>query len=117
MQNKKGQKQKWLARVKSIIDDRVKPAYRKMLTKIISLKDRAGQDAGVWRLPNGAAYYQYCLNYHTTTGLKPEEIHMIGINEVKRIQTEMILILKDLGIKETKYFYEMSPFHVAVYLK
>ncbi len=43
-------------------------------------------DAGCSSLPNGSEIYDLCLKYHTTTSLKPEEIHKIGLSEVANIE-------------------------------
>ena len=40
-------------------------------------------------LPNGEAFYDACLKFHTTTSLTPQNIHDIGIKEVNRITTRM----------------------------
>mmetsp|Transcript_18640 Transcript_18640/g.53587 ORF Transcript_18640/g.53587 Transcript_18640/m.53587 type:complete len:633 (-) Transcript_18640:45-1943(-) len=39
--------------------------------------------------PNGAQYYQDCLNFHTTTTMTPKEIHQLGLNEVGRMRQSM----------------------------
>ncbi|MCL1143656.1 DUF885 domain-containing protein [Shewanella gaetbuli] len=44
---------------------------------------------GWWGLPNGKAWYQQLANRHTTTKMSVDEIHQIGLSEVKRILTEM----------------------------
>lgn len=49
-------------------------------------------------LTNGPAWYDWSVRRHTTTMMKPEEIHQIGVNEVKRILAEMN------GIKEKVKF-------------
>jgi prolyl oligopeptidase len=44
----------------------------------------------------GDKWYEYSARYHTTTNLTPNEIHDIGLKEVKRIRAEMEQIIKDL---------------------
>ncbi|MFO7745548.1 MAG: DUF885 domain-containing protein [Psychroflexus sp.] len=51
---------------------------------------------GVSDSPQGEAYYQNRLNYYTTLNLSAEEIHSIGLKEVKRINSEMKSILKEV---------------------
>jgi len=60
-----------------------------MIRLLTRLKKVTSKDAGVWRLPQGAAFYQYCLGYHTGTAMTPEQIHKLGLKEVKRIQWEI----------------------------
>ena len=70
----------------------VYPSYEKFIAYMKEIQQLANEDAGVWKLPDGNEYYQYCLNYHTTTNMTPQEIHKLGINEVNRIQKESIKI-------------------------
>lgn len=51
---------------------------------------------GVSEGPQGEAYYQNRLNYYTTLNLTAEEIHEIGLKEVKRINSEMKSILNEV---------------------
>jgi prolyl oligopeptidase len=55
-------------------------------------RDSIGLDG----VPNGKEWYEYVARYHTTTNLTPDEIHDIGLGEVKRIRSEMEQIIKDL---------------------
>ena len=52
---------------------------------------------GVSDLPNGKAWYENLARYHTSTELMPDEIHQIGLSEVKRIRTEMNKIIERVG--------------------
>jgi len=54
---------------------------------------------GLSDLPNGKSWYRYNAKQSTTTDLTPEEIHQIGLNEVKRIRSEMDKVIKDSGFK------------------
>ena len=49
--------------------------------------------------PNGKAWYQHQIHALTTTRLTPEEIHTIGLREVKRIRAEMEKIKRQTGFK------------------
>ncbi len=53
-------------------------------------------------LPAGAAYYQWRLHSITTTDLTPDQIHDLGLSEVKRIREEMarIIALSDFPRKQ-----------------
>ena len=66
------------------------------------LEKKATTDDGVWKLPNGAAYYAHCLRSNTTTEYTPEQVHEIGLKEVERIEGEMGAILEKLGYKDVK---------------
>ena len=67
----------------------VAPAYENLIAMFDAHEAITNDDDGVWKLPNGAAYYQSQLNYSTTTELTADEIHNIGLAEVARIQDEM----------------------------
>ena len=48
-------------------------------------------------LPNGAAYYQNRLEHYTTLQMTPEQVHQLGLEEVKRIRAEMQTVIDGLG--------------------
>ena len=72
-------------------------AYRKLIEYNEGLYAKATTDDGVWKLPNGDAYYRYQLRTNTTTDLSQEEVHQIGLREVSRIKKEMWAILTSEG--------------------
>ncbi|MDP3369988.1 MAG: DUF885 domain-containing protein [Brevundimonas sp.] len=53
--------------------------------------------AGVWRLPEGEAYYNARLRLSTTTDLTADQVHDIGLAEVARLQGEMQTIMTQVG--------------------
>ena len=59
----------------------------------------AWEQVGIWQFPNGAAMYAYYTRDNTTTDLTPQEIHEIGLKEVKRIRAEMQAIIDKLGFR------------------
>jgi len=54
--------------------------------------------------PDGENYYKSCLSFHTTTSMTPEEIHQLGLDEVQRVQAEMLEIAKTEGFDELPAF-------------
>jgi len=50
-------------------------------------------------LPNGAAAYAFHVRWQTTTNLTPQQIHEIGLSEVKRIRAEMDRVIASTGFK------------------
>jgi uncharacterized protein (DUF885 family) len=91
------EKQAVLDEAEQAIDTVVLPAYRKLHQYLLSLPTYSQQDSGVWRLPQGDAYYIYLLRHHTTTGLSAEEMHQLGVDELARIHNEMAVIFERLG--------------------
>ena len=86
----------------SAIQSTVYPAYKKLIDYFTSLEAKATTDDGVWKLPDGDAYYVHCLRSNTTTDLTPAEVHEIGLREVARIEGEMKAILSGLGYSDVK---------------
>ncbi|HEY46225.1 MAG: hypothetical protein AMJ88_10075 [Anaerolineae bacterium SM23_ 63] len=80
------------------IQQTIIPTYRRLIDYFEHLEMIATTDDGVWKLPNGDAYYERQLQSHTSTKLKPEEVHNIGLREVDRIETEMREILNNVGL-------------------
>ena len=76
------------------------PAFLALKDHLDHLATIATPEAGAWKLPNGEAYYAYMLRLETSTELTPAEIHEIGLDEVRRIQTEMREVLLGLGYPE-----------------
>jgi uncharacterized protein (DUF885 family) len=58
-------------------------------------------EVGAWQMPDGAQMYAFEARRHTTTDLTPQQIHEIGLAEVKRIRAEMQSILDKIGYKGT----------------
>ena len=82
---------------KDLVINKINPAYQKLNT---FLKDeylpQSRDSIGLSDVPNGKAWYEYVARYHTTTDLTPNQIHEIGLKEVKRIRSEMEQIIADL---------------------
>lgn len=92
------ERQAILARAENAITSHVYPAYETLTAQITDMQSRATDDDGVWKFPDGDAYYAYALRSQTTTELTPEQVHTIGLAEVERITAEMKGILDGLGI-------------------
>jgi len=82
--------------------DSVAPAFRKLSA---FLRDRyvpgARTTTGIRDLPNGMAWYQVRARASTTTDLTPEQIHALGLAEVKRIRAAMDSVIAASGFKGT----------------
>lgn len=85
---------------RSMVADRVMPAYRKLRAFINddylpATRDTFGRD----KLPNGKAWYAFDVRNSTTTSRTPEQIHQLGLSEVARIQGEILGVMKQVGFK------------------
>jgi uncharacterized protein (DUF885 family) len=59
------------------------------------------EQVGAWQVPNGGETYSYLARSMTTTNFTPEQIHEIGLQEVKRIGAEMKKVKEQAGFKGT----------------
>jgi uncharacterized protein (DUF885 family) len=83
------------------ISKEVLPAYLRFARFLEMSYVPAGREKpGISSLPDGAKYYAFNLRHTTTTNLTAEQIHQIGLDEVKRDETEMLAIALKLGYKD-----------------
>ncbi len=90
-------KDRLLASARAALTGPYKRGFDTVLTALAEVQPMADSDAGVWRLPNGEAYYNARLQLSTTTDLTADQIHQIGLDEVARIQREMEVIKARVG--------------------
>lgn len=69
------------------------------------LKNTSEEALGVHALPEGDEFYKYRLKSITTTDMTADQIHQLGLDEVKRIRGEMEVIKKKDGFKGTLQEY------------
>ncbi|MFZ9854774.1 MAG: DUF885 domain-containing protein [Limisphaerales bacterium] len=79
------------------------------------------------RLPDGEAWYAFRARFHTTTGLTPDQIHELGLSEVRRIRGEMDKVIRDSGFTgsfaefltflrtDPRFYYDTGPKLLAGY--
>ena len=90
-------KDRLLASARAALTGPYKRGFDTVLTALAEVQPLADSDAGVWRLPNGEAYYNARLQLSTTTDLTADQIHQIGLDEVARIQRDMEAIKTQVG--------------------
>jgi len=79
------------------ISKTVLPAYRKLASYFSDTYLPASRDSiGLSELPNGNDWYELLARQFTTTQMSPDEIHRLGLNEVRRIRDEMQKIIDKL---------------------
>ena len=89
------------AAVLEAIRKQVLPAYQQFARFLKATYIPAGRtDPGIWSIPDGDKYYAFRVHESTTTDLTPEQIHQIGLDEVKRDEAEMLVIAQKLGFKD-----------------
>jgi uncharacterized protein (DUF885 family) len=79
------------------IEDVVVPAYRDLARYFDKTYLPATRETiGLSSLPNGSAWYEFLARRFTTTQMSPDDIHNLGLEEVKRIRGEMQAIIDEL---------------------
>jgi uncharacterized protein (DUF885 family) len=89
----------------AVVRDSVTPAYVKFTAFVrdeYAPKGRA--EPGAWALPDGAAWYAFRVKESTTTNLSPDEIHQLGLEQVKEIEGRMLALVNQLGYKDMRSF-------------
>jgi|CXWL01.1.fsa_nt_gi uncharacterized protein (DUF885 family) len=82
------------------LQKRARPAIEKLRLELLAMLPNARSDAGVWALPDGAAFYAANVRTLGDTALSPDEIHKIGLGEVARVSAEMNGLLAARGMTE-----------------
>lgn len=81
-----------------VVESEILPQYAEMIGLFEELLTISNHDAGIWRLPHGEDIYRAALRSSNSTTLTADEIHKIGLSEVKRIELEMDAILINQGL-------------------
>jgi uncharacterized protein (DUF885 family) len=96
-------------RAKSLYTSAVAPAFQKLHAYLAATYIPACRESiAASALPNGPAYYAFRVRFETTTSLTPQQIHEIGLAEVKRIHAEMEKVIAATGFKGS--FHEFTEF-------
>ena len=92
------EKRQLIDKVKDLIINEINPAY-KALNNFLKSEYivNSRETIGISDVPDGKKYYEYLSKYYTTTNLTPNEIHEIGLIEIKRIRSEMEDIIKQVN--------------------
>ena len=98
----------WAVRAETIVGKSVYPALDRQIAAIAALRPRATRDAGVWKLPDGAGYYRWALQYATSTDLSPDEIHAMGLQQGLELDARMDTVLKSQGMTQGTVGERMS---------
>ena len=82
----------------AIIEDGIVPAYRDYARYFERTYLPATRESvGASELPDGEAFYEHRARVFTTTGMTPDEIHRLGLDEVARIRAEMMEVIDETG--------------------
>ncbi|GJJ00044.1 Tat pathway signal protein [Duganella rhizosphaerae] len=90
----------WNARAAKLVEAAVYPALDRQIAAFAKATAKATSVAGVHRLPDGGAYYEWALKLGTSTSHSAREIHAIGLEQNKQLQARIHAILKAQGITQ-----------------
>ncbi|QFU77902.1 DUF885 domain-containing protein [Halioglobus maricola] len=90
------QQQDLLARASNSLLEALYPAYERLIEEFEHQAQLAPVDDGVWKFPNGEAFYAERLRWYTTTELTADEVHNIGLREVARVHKEMLAVMEQV---------------------
>jgi len=105
-----------------------RPAFQRLQNYLTSTYlPRSRETIGMNALPDGAAWYAYNIKVQTTTSRTPQQIHELGLSEVKRIRAQMDSLIRAIGFTgdfatftnrlrtDPKFFYTDSAALVRAY--
>lgn len=88
----------WAVQAAALVEQRVYPALDRQIAAIQSLRRTATADAGVWKLPGGAEYYDAAVKSATTTNYSAADVHRLGLTQVAEITAALDGLLKGQGL-------------------
>ena len=108
----------WAGRATKVYEGQVLPALDRQMALLESLRGKATHDAGVWKLPDGEAYYAQALQSQTTSSMTPAQVHQLGLDTTADLQARADLLFRKIGMtsgtvterygalfKDPKYIY------------
>ena len=98
-----------ITRATAALSGNFSAGYMSLIAYLKEARKRADTRDGIWKLPDGDAYYASQLAYFTTLPLEPAEVHRLGLAEVARIHDEIRVIMNEVGFKgDLKAFFRMT---------
>mgnify|MGYP001279839973 CR=1 FL=1 len=88
----------WRARAAGIVADKVYPALDRQIAALTALRPAATHDAGIWKIPDGEAFYADALAFQTTTRGSPADTHAVGLQQVAELNARIDALLKAQGL-------------------
>ena len=87
----------WAAEAAALVQQGLQPAVQVLVTLLQRLRTHATDDAGVWKLPGGEAWYASAIAMQTTTRMSAEEIHAVGLAQVAELSARIDTVLRAQG--------------------
>ena len=87
----------WAARARQIASQEIAPALERQLTELQAQRRLATDAPGISARPHGEAFYRWALEASTTTSMTPDEVHELGLTELRSLHAQMDAILREIG--------------------
>jgi uncharacterized protein (DUF885 family) len=87
----------WDSRARKIVTGEVAAALGRQIAELQAERAVATDVPGMWSRPRGDEYYHWALKASTTTNMTPDEVHAMGLDQLKALQGRMDPILGKLG--------------------
>ena len=94
----KGLPDSYAAQAAKLYDDKIGPALDRQIAQAKVMRASATHDAGLTKLKDSAAFYAAALHFSTTTGMTPDEVHQLGLDQGKDISARLDGLLKKQGL-------------------
>jgi uncharacterized protein (DUF885 family) len=88
----------WQTPAAKILSEKVYPALDRQMAFVAQTQKKATHDAGVWKLPDGEAYYHDSVLTWTTSTMSPAEIHQTGLDIIKDHTAQIDAIMQGQGM-------------------
>ena len=99
-----------IEQIRSTIKKYVLPGFEEILDEVKICIPYSSDTAGIWGLPRGDEFYKHILKWRTSTDYTPEELHQIGLDNVKKLLEGVQAVVKQLNEKgDTIFNDENSP--------
>jgi len=87
----------WAEQARAIVQQQVAPALERQIAELTLQRGLARSEPGMWARKDGEGYYAWALKASTTTTMTPDEVHEMGLEELRALQSRMDPILQGLG--------------------
>jgi uncharacterized protein (DUF885 family) len=96
----KADRERLAGSARQAIREHVIPSFRRLKEFFVGeYMPACFDEVGAWQMPEGDALYAFLARKFTTTRFEPQEIHELGLREVKRIRAEMQAVMDQVGFK------------------
>ncbi len=112
------ERQRLQAAGREVLAREVFPAYERLLRFLEGeYVPASAEEVGAWRLPDGLRFYQHRIHQFTSLELTAEQVHQVGLEEVRRIRQEMEAVRESAGFEDIASFNEYLRHEPRFYAK